>query len=352
MMRTSLCLLPLGGLTIGICGHPSSMPPLSWTLTVGLMRKVSIMNGWLAKCRPFVESILILLWILIHFAIICLIFVLIILATPLLIIRLLALPHTTSILLIPFVITSNKHSVSNVDSLGTGPIPARPRARVKLRGLSSPNGRTTSWSLSSPTNQYASCSTYEGPAAITTSPCMVNIVAPSAPILNTERPVAPVTDFHQILYKVITPYVPEAWRQALLDVGLTQDYPNLIHDLEFGSPIGNPPSIDFTFIPKNLLSADIMPDYITNLIAGEVLAGRMDRPFSVEEAHLIYGGHFRTCPLGLVEKPGSVDLHMIRHFSKEDHFGHSTNGWLDSDNFPTRWFTACQTAEFVSYLFF
>jgi len=142
--------------------------------------------------------------------------------------------------------------------------------------------------------------------------------------------------------------MPEAWRRALLDADISQNYPNLIHDLEFGSPIGNPPSIDFTFIPKNLPSANINPVYITNLIAEEVSAGRMDGPFSIEEVHIIYGGHFRTCPLGLVEKPGSVDLRMIRHFSKEDQFGHSTNSWLDSDDFPTRWFTACQTAEFVS----
>ena len=54
----------------------------------------------------------------------------------------------------------------------------------------------------------------------------------------------------------------------------------------------------------------------------------MDGPLSIEEAHVIYGGHFHTCPLGLVEKPGSLDLRMIRHFSKEDKFGHSTNGWL------------------------
>jgi len=88
-----------------------------------------------------------------------------------------------------------------------------------------------------------------------------------------------------------------------------------------------------------------------NLIAEEVLAGCMDGPFSIEEAHIIYGRHFRTCPLGLVEKPGLVDLHMIHHFSKEDLFGHSTNSWLNLDDFPTRWFTACQTADFVSYIF-
>jgi len=90
------------------------------------------------------------------------------------------------------------------------------------------------------------------------------------------------------LYKIVTPYIPEAWRQALHNAGLTQNYPNLVHNLKFGSPIGNPPLIDFTFIPKNLPSAEIQPDYIMDLIAGEVLAGRIDRPFSIAEGLSIF----------------------------------------------------------------
>ena len=129
---------------------------------------------------------------------------------------------------------------------------------------------------------------------------------------------------------------------------ILQDYPKLIHDLKFGSPISNPPSISFTFIPKNLPSAEINHDYIMNLIAKEVSAGCMDGPYLVGEAHVIYGSHFHTCPLGLVERPGSVDLRMIHHFLKEDQFGHSTNSWLDLDDFLTKWFTACQMAEFMS----
>ena len=39
---------------------------------------------------------------------------------------------------------------------------------------------------------------------------------------------------------------------------------------------------------------------------------------------------------------------MIRHFSKLDQYGDSTNGWVDLDDFPTRWFSASQLANFVS----
>jgi len=160
---------------------------------------------------------------------------------------------------------------------------------------------------------------------------------------------APAIDLSRILYKVVTPYRPEAWKQALIDADLMHIYPNLVNDLTHGSPIGNPPPIHFSFIPKNLPSANIQPEYISNLIAEEVAAGRMDGPYTIEQAHAIYHGHFRTCPLGLVEKPGSTALRMIRHFSKEDKFGDLTNSWVDSVDFPTRWFTAAQAADFVSF---
>jgi len=78
----------------------------------------------------------------------------------------------------------------------------------------------------------------------------------------------------------------------------------------------------------------------------------MDGPFTIEQAQCIYGGHFWTCPLGLVDKPGSLDLRMIRQFSKDDQFGHSTNSWIDSNDFPMCWFMAATIASFVSVLSF
>jgi len=122
---------------------------------------------------------------------------------------------------------------------------------------------------------------------LVTTPTMEITPALSAPIPNTVQPLAPVTDLCQILYKFITPCVLEAWRWALHDAGISQNYPNLMHDLKIGSPISNPPPIDFTFIPKNLTSTEINPDYITNLIAEEVSVGHMDGPYSIEEVHLI-----------------------------------------------------------------
>jgi len=180
--------------------------------------------------------------------------------------------------------------------------------RASLRVPSLRIGQTTSSSQSRPESRSVSHSMFVDPAMTRVTPCMANTFAPSAQTPNTRPLRALEIDLSKILYKVVTPYISSAWSRALVDANLTQSYPNLVHDLSFGSSIGNPPPINFTFIPDNLPSAKIQPDYITNLINEEVASGRMDGPFTIEEAHSIYGGHFWMCPLGLVEKPGSTDL--------------------------------------------
>ena len=74
----------------------------------------------------------------------------------------------------------------------------------------------------------------------------------------------------------------------------------------------------------------------------------MSGPFSVDEAHIIFNGHFRTSPVGLVEKVlGNGNWRMIRHLSKTNHLGFSTNDALDSHDFPTLFFSAAHVAELV-----
>ena len=146
----------------------------------------------------------------------------------------------------------------------------------------------------------------------------------------------------------MTPYIPGAWKQALADAYLTSAFPNLVHDITYGSLIGNPPPLLHTFIPKNLASATLLPDIIENELLNETSSGRMSRPFSVEEAHVIFNGHFRTSPVGLVEKvPGDGNWRIIRHLSKTDHLGFSPNDALDSHDFPTLFFSAAHVAELV-----
>jgi len=130
------------------------------------------------------------------------------------------------------------------------------------------------------------------PAVTKTTLCMVSTSVLSVQTPNMQPLGAPETDLSKILYKFMTPYILAAWNQALSNANLINSYPNLVHNLSFSSSIGNPPPINFTFIPDNLPSTKIQPEYIMNLINEEVATGCMDGPFTIEEAQFIYGGHF------------------------------------------------------------
>jgi len=183
---------------------------------------------------------------------------------------------------------------------------------------------------------------------LTPSQAMVATSAHCVGIQATWPVNAPETESESILYKHVTPYNPEAWHLALLSSGLIDSFPNLVHDLVHGAPIGNLPPLSYTFIPNNLASANINPDYMYYFLAKEITSSCMDGPYSIDMAHQIFKGHFWTAPLGLVEKPSSGALHLIRHHSKEDQLGLPTNGWIDTSSGATKFYSAAHAANFVS----
>jgi len=177
---------------------------------------------------------------------------------------------------------------------------------------------------------------------------MATICAPSVVILPMAQPAAPEIELDSILYIHTTPYLADGWRHALRALDISHIFPLLVTDIIHGSLISKPPPLQHTFIPKNLPSALSLPHIVDDEIAAEVSAKRMSSPFSISEATTIFNGHFRTSPLGLVDKePGSGKWRTIRHFSKEDAAGNSTNSWLNADDFPTKYYLASTTADYV-----
>ena len=196
----------------------------------------------------------------------------------------------------------------------------------------------------------ASSSTLEVPAwQIPLMTTMVPTLAPSAVTQATEPRIAPKTDLRKVLYICSSPYNPTAWCNALINCNISHLFPNLVHSLSYGSPIGNPPPLSATFLPQNLSSANLHPSIINQELLDEVANSHMSCPFSSDEAAMIFGGFFRCSPIGLVEKvPGDSNWRMIRHLSKQDKDGNSISAWLDSDDFPTRYFTSMWVAQFTS----
>jgi len=198
-------------------------------------------------------------------------------------------------------------------------------------------------------NTSVSCSMFV-PAQLNQLGSTVPIPALFAATCATARPVSHATELKHILYIHSTPYKGTAWQQALSHCDLSNKFPNLVHDITYSSPIGNPPPLMQTFLPPNLASANIHPNLIDLELTSEFAAGQMSGPFSPAEASIIFGSFYCSSPVGLVEKvPSNNTWRMIQHLLKCDEDGQSTNDWLDSDDFPTSYFTPSWVTQFVSF---
>ena len=241
------------------------------------------MLGWLQRLTPFMQENLQLGQIIVpfmepvkHYTVV--------LSTPLPLI-LLIIPATILLMISPIWIPfGNWHCAFNVVKLDTMPTYAWLCSQTSWIGLSLQNGTLTSLSQSSPTSKFECFSMYMDGATTNLVQNMATTTAPSAVIPSRGQPPVLETDLSNILYKAVTPYVLAACIWALEHENITESYPNLVHNLSHGSPIGNPPPINYIFIPNNLPSANINPEYISCLIAEEVAAGWMDSLYSIEQA--------------------------------------------------------------------
>ena len=246
----------------------------------------------------------------------------------------------------PFA-TPKTPSASGVVHSAIVPILANP-PQTDTIGQQSSTGKTgilsTKWEWQSASSSMSKAPAMTHPLAILPTP------APCAVTPLTEPPPAHGTELSSILYILTTPYIAKGWCDTLDNSVLTSRFPFLVNDISFGSPIGNPPPLHHTF-PGNLPSTLSLPHIIDEEICSEIAANRLSGPFSVSQARIIFDGHFCTSPLGLVEKtPGSGKWCTIHHLSKEDEYGNLTNGWLNVEDFPMKYYLANMTADFMSLM--
>src|SRR5882672_5641209 len=119
-------------------------------------------------------------------------------------------------------------------------------------------------------NKFASSSTPEALAFQIPLTATVPTLAPCAAMVAMGPNIAPKTDLKKILYICTSPYNPTAWCDALINCNLNSFFPNLVHNLTYGSPIGNPPPLLSTFLPTNLSLADLHPALIDQELSNEV----------------------------------------------------------------------------------
>jgi len=85
------------------------------------------------------------------------------------------------------------------------------------------------------------------------------------------------------------PYKLNTWNHALLKAKLDLSFLNLVHNPTYGSPIGNPPPLMHTFLPPNLPLANFHAAIIDQDLVDRVVVGPISGPFSLEDAHIIFG---------------------------------------------------------------
>lgn len=116
------------------------------------------------------------------------------------------------------------------------------------------------------------------------------------------------------------------------------------------------PLLSSTFLPPNHATATDTPEhksFVINYLAEEERLGRMSAPYPEDIIRQCYG-HIRSSPLGVIDKatpPGQPQKYrLITDASYRDSHDISTNDFIDSDEFPTRWHGVDVIANMVSAL--
>jgi hypothetical protein len=156
----------------------------------------------------------------------------------------------------------------------------------------------------------------------------------------------------KIFSHIQTPYNPDAFDTILKKHDLTSSYPFLTHNLRNGFPMGEFPVLAKSIIFPNHPSCTNYDNEIRTYLQEEVVAGRMFRPFSQAEMQEIMKGPLQSSPLIIDVQPqpdGVPDkIRMCRHMSKRDKFHPSTNDYIDTFKFPTRFGSVSEVGEIVS----
>lgn len=146
--------------------------------------------------------------------------------------------------------------------------------------------------------------------------------------------------------RVITPYRADAWEAVLATLGLAARHSELVKFLRYGFPIGDLEPPTHTFTPPNHKGAIEHETFVEDYCKEQKSLGRMTGPYSEDDVRNILGTHYLTSPLSVV--PKGEKFRLVQDLSAEDEDGVSLNSRLRAEDFPTRWGTAAQVAEYVS----
>ena len=143
---------------------------------------------------------------------------------------------------LPFVLLKPQRSAYTVEKLATGHRPATHQSQAIWNAQLSSSGEPVNLSTGLVGTSVFSTMPVDAATlhllATTETTAALSVQTPT-----TVAAHAPATDLRKVLYIVRTPYITSAWKDALDSSNLTCLFPDLVHDITYGSPIGNPPPL-------------------------------------------------------------------------------------------------------------
>ena len=102
--------------------------------------------------------------------------------------------------------------------------------------------------------------------------------------------------------EALTPYIPSAWEQSLVEADLISKYPLIPSGLRHGFHAGLS-NLTQSYFPPNSLSIEEHRSIFNDIINKEISKGRYIGPLNRESLKSLIGP-FQTALLSLVPKPG------------------------------------------------
>lgn len=166
--------------------------------------------------------------------------------------------------------------------------------------------------------------------------------------------IAPVETYNgSVKNRIITPYRADRFESILRQLGLWTQYSDLPHRLRTGFLIGEFDPLTRTHTPPNHLHRPEQLKFVSEYVREQVQLRRMSGPYTQTQVESFLGGPFMSSPIFLIHKAGSPGkFRLIQDCSFKNKDGFSVNDFIDSDKFPTRWNTALEVAQIVSFVHF
>jgi hypothetical protein len=147
------------------------------------------------------------------------------------------------------------------------------------------------------------------------------------------------------MFPVVTPLRWKAWEAHLAEAGVLEDFSDVLAGIRDGFRLGYDERLNSSYMPPNHASAANNPDPVRAYIAKEIGAGRYSAGFNPKDLDTRF--HFRTSPLGLVDKDNKFCVVSDFSYPHNDPSQHSINSKIDTSWFKTDYDTFAECYLYV-----